>query len=360
MKALFVCYDGKKQPSAKLRCYLFSEYLNKLGIKSEVFSFKDHLGAMYDGGESYKTPNFHRLKLLIKAILRLLKEKKDTVFIVQKAGFHSFAPVVVSYIKGNPLIMDFDDFEYTDKFSISNMFFHILLRRSKRIVVASVFLKEFIEKKTSKDVTHISGGTDVKKLMLKNLRKLGDKFTFVLLGNINDKTTLKGVYYLLDCQKQAHQKNKKIHMHIRANGVLMSYVASKIKRERIKNAEIISWVDDLESYLANVECGVFAIAERNNYNASRCPGKIFEYMAMSMPTIATDFGESRYIVVDNETGFLADSKKIFAEKMVILSKNRTLYYRLGKNARKRAEKEYDVANLAKKYKKVIESIKRKE
>ena len=67
VKILFVCYDGYKTTNARVRCYRFAKELNKNNVESRVFSFKDDLGASYDGFESYKVGLMERVILLLRA-----------------------------------------------------------------------------------------------------------------------------------------------------------------------------------------------------------------------------------------------------------------------------------------------------
>ena len=46
MRIVFITREGYNQPGARIRSYGFAKELTKRGLKTEVFSFVDDLGAM--------------------------------------------------------------------------------------------------------------------------------------------------------------------------------------------------------------------------------------------------------------------------------------------------------------------------
>lgn len=353
-KVLFVSYDGK--PFNGPRAHWFAKIFNQLGLETEVFSLKDDLGASYHGPESYKTGNIERAKLFIKCTLRLLKEPSSTKLIVIKAGFHSLSAAILSTIKGNKIILDYDDYEYDEQFSIRNLLFKIILKKSCAVVAASKFLQEFILAKTKKPVYHIPGGINAQEVIpLKNKTK-EKLYTFTWMGNVSDEEVLNNIFFLMDCFKEVHSTNPKTRLHLRASGELVKKIEERLTKGEDKNIKIISWIENVSEYLATVHCGLFPLINKTKYNAAKCPGKVFTYMSAGLPVICTDFGESQLIIKNNQNGFLTDGKEGFVKIMLQLSKNSELNNNIGKEARKTIEQEFDINKLAEKYKMIIDEL----
>ena len=73
------------------------------------------------------------------------------------------------------------------------------------------------------------------------------------------------------------------------------------------------------------------------------PRTILEAMALGRPTIASNVIGNRDIVVDGVTGYLIDKDNLnsFAEKIIELVDNREMMIKLGKQARKLCEEQYN-------------------
>lgn len=73
-----------------------------------------------------------------------------------------------------------------------------------------------------------------------------------------------------------------------------------------------------------------------------------EAMAMHKAIVSSNFGWTKELMVDNESGFLADPKNHseFAGKIIDLLENRNLAKNIGRNAQKRAEEIFDIQRVA--------------
>jgi polysaccharide biosynthesis protein PslH len=69
--------------------------------------------------------------------------------------------------------------------------------------------------------------------------------------------------------------------------------------------------------------------------------KILEAMALGRPVVSTTVGSEGLAVVDGEHLLVADSPKVFAEQIVHLLTDQTLYERITANARRLVVTQYD-------------------
>jgi glycosyltransferase involved in cell wall biosynthesis len=78
------------------------------------------------------------------------------------------------------------------------------------------------------------------------------------------------------------------------------------------------------------------------HNRGRWPNKIGEYMCLGRPTIANPVGDIKDLFQKHQVGLTARwNPDDFAKKIMILLEDRELAARIGENARKVAETEYD-------------------
>lgn len=79
------------------------------------------------------------------------------------------------------------------------------------------------------------------------------------------------------------------------------------------------------------------------FNRAKCALKAIEYMACGVPTVASDVGEARYLIQNNENGFLARTAEKWASILSKLMADEALRSRVGANAQKTIQKNYSFA-----------------
>ena len=82
------------------------------------------------------------------------------------------------------------------------------------------------------------------------------------------------------------------------------------------------------------------VARDTKFNRAKSPTKLFEYMSMSKPVVASRVGETALIINDGYNGFLAGSKEQFIDKMQELIEKEGLRRQLGERAREAVVEEY--------------------
>jgi glycosyltransferase involved in cell wall biosynthesis len=107
------------------------------------------------------------------------------------------------------------------------------------------------------------------------------------------------------------------------------------------------WVPPAEmpSFLAQAHVGLLPLipdGTNDDWMRCKCPTKLFEFMAMEMPTVASAYGEVRGIISDGEDGLLAGDRNEFIERMRLLAGDAELRARMGKRARESAVSRYSL------------------
>ncbi|MBS1266381.1 MAG: hypothetical protein MAG795_00348 [Candidatus Woesearchaeota archaeon] len=355
MKALFVCYDGYKTTNVRVRCYRFAKELQKHKIQAKVFSFKDDLDASYDGQQSYKVGFFERVSLLFRATKHLIKQDRKTTFYIQKAGFFAIAPLLVHFIKKNPIVLDYDDYEY-ELSIISRPLTKILAKRSIFCVGASRFLQNML-KKWSNKVYYVPTGVDLETFKPTNLEhedKSDDsKVVFLWIGMIVDQEALQNVLFIVDSFDKIQNKNAVLH--IVGGGDLMKKVENLIQKKSSPNIIFKGRLDpdEVPKYLETVDVGLFVLLKDSKYNKSKSPTKLFEYMAKQLAVICTDIGESGSIIAHNKNGLIIKTQQDFIKSCELLVDDKRLLNKLKKNSKKTVEKDYNLEEIGKKLAKIM-------
>ena len=116
--------------------------------------------------------------------------------------------------------------------------------------------------------------------------------------------------------------------------------------------EVIDWVapQDMPACLSDADIGLLPLipdADNELWMRAKSPTKLFEYMAMGLPTVASCIGEAEAVMENGREGFLVKDKEEFIEKMKLLISGRELRIRMGQSAREKVTREYSLEALGK-------------
>jgi len=217
-------------------------------------------------------------------------------------------------------------------------------------ITSSHALKESLSKFSEK-VYYIPTGVDENKFKKRD-SNLRDKIRFCWVGIVWGDVIFDNIVFLLQCFSQVKRFNKDIELKIVGSGQCMNRVKEIINLiYRNDDIEVIDWIEPgkMPEFLSSVDIGLLPlIQEKNIWINSKSPTKLFEFMAMEIPTISSRVGEVRYVIEDGIDGFLASNREEFISKMEILIKDKSLRKEMGIKARKKVEQTYCLNVLGKK------------
>ncbi|HID24941.1 MAG TPA: glycosyltransferase [Thermoplasmata archaeon] len=130
-----------------------------------------------------------------------------------------------------------------------------------------------------------------------------------------------------------------------------------LRKMKLEKQIILHGVVDnkkIPEFLAKADVGV-SFLEKNEYYDKSPPQKLFEYMAMGLPTIANDLPTHTQFIRDGYNGLIVDSAEELVEAVLKLKNDQKLYERMSKNALKEAKK-YSLTKIEEKLKKYVESL----
>ena len=375
MKIIFIAINGYQMPYSRIRCYHFANILNSYGIKTEVISYHDYMCSKYDPIQMLDMGDKDKLRVSFKVLPRLLKEKGN-IFYIQKLHYHAALPFVLSRLGRNRFILDYDDYDF-DRFFffgrkyLNKLFFgetasekitQKIASKAKACVVSSKYLYYYI-KQFNKNVSYVPTGVDTEYFNLERTRP-NSKITFVWTGQIWGELIYNNLIYIIDCFSKLQGCSCLVKMRI----IGMGGFISKLKKYIYDNyseldIEIIDWVHPTEmpKYLISADIGLLPLIPdslNKHWMESKSPTKLFEYMAMKMPTVASSFGEVKYIIEDGKDGFLAKTKDEFVYKMKLLVEDEKLRRIMGEAARKKVEEKYSLHKLGKQIFDITQKVQR--
>jgi len=367
MKVIFITREGYNLSGARVRCYGFARELKKHNVETEVFSFADDLGAKY-GEKEFEMAVSEKIKYNIQAFKRLKKKiDNNCIIFIQRLNYHSLAPFLVSLLRKNKFIFDCDDWNihehpvyYFGFFPSSKMEYltRQIAKYSDICIVASKFLKGYLKEFNAK-VYYIPTGVDTDIFMPQKDNIDSSKITFSWVGTVYHRGMQENIKFITDCFSLLADKYGNIFLNLAGEGKYFDEIKNNLNNFRYKDRVIINgWIhpDRIPAYLSKIDIGLLPLIQDTKFNKAKSPTKLFEYMAMSKPTVSSNIGEAGEIIQDTENGFLAKTKEEFVEKMQKLIENPELRQKMGDKARETVEENYSLDVLGKRIHEILKKI----
>jgi glycosyltransferase involved in cell wall biosynthesis len=160
----------------------------------------------------------------------------------------------------------------------------------------------------------------------------------------------KGVVLLMNSMKKYLKDNKDILFIMLGDGKARLAIEKIIKREKIYNAKVISWVARKKIFEYYAASDLF-IHPNKNTKFEGTPNALIEAQGSGLPIAGFNVGGVRDVVKDGYSGYLERSMSIdeFAKEAIFLVKNQDKLLQLGKNAMKNYKKNYHANKTLKTY-----------
>ncbi len=320
MKILFLTLGDETVPSSRTRVYQFLSHLKKEGNWYKVLNC----------GSKVKT---------IYALLRLLifAPFYDIVFI-QKVLLPYFYQRVLRLLKRN-IVFDFDDAIYTydavssdrEKEKVRKVYrprLEGILQISRLVTVENEETAAFASS-FCKNILKITGPIDTDRYSPKIPKTFRKKK--VTLGWIGSSTTTPHIKEMFPCFKKLVGKYS--HIEIKLIGA-RSFDTNNVP------ARFVDWSLSTEvTELEDFDIGIMPLPD-NEWARGKGGYKLLQYMAISIPSVASPVGINKKLIKEGENGFLASSEEEWLDKLAQLIEDKDLREQMGRRGREIAEREY--------------------
>lgn len=365
MKVLFITREGYELSGARVRCYNFARELAKHGIEARVFSFADNLGAKC-GERELEMSGLEKFRLNVRTFRTLIREPRETLFILQRVNYHALAPLLVAGIKKNSFVLDCDDWNiredpaYHFGFYPSSKMEYLtreIAKRAKGCLAASVFLTDYL-KKFNPQVHYLPTGVDTE-LFHPCSKPDSSRITFSWTGTAYHPEMGENLRFLLSCFSTIADQYKNISLSLAGEGKYLEEIKREVAGNKHKEKiEVHSWISSnkIPEYLSRSDIGLLPLIQHTKFNCAKSPTKLFEYMSMAKPTISSDRGEASLVIRDGETGFLAKDREEFMSRMRLLIENAPVRQKMGSKAREDVGKYYSLKVLGEKLAAILKNF----
>jgi glycosyltransferase involved in cell wall biosynthesis len=306
-----------------------------------------------------------------------LFKKYQFSFIYQRYSLLNCVGILLSKLKKVPLILEYNGSEaWVDKHWVRGTWFKLTwlialiekinIRQASMIVVVSQVLKDELVRRgiaAQKILVNPNGvDTDLydpaklidERAAIRKQLGIEDKFVFGFIGTFS---YWHGIDVIEQMIIELCKKTRRAHFLLIGDGRLHTTLVRNIEHANLNHAVTFAGVlaqQEARAYLA--ACDAFLCPTQPNADGSPffgSPTKMFEYMSMSKPIIASDLEQLHDLLhpafrsEDNSSqdvlGFLVspdDVNGFVTAAVKIMAMDDTLYTIIGKNARLKVEEKY--------------------
>lgn len=319
----------------------------------------------------YNRKSFREAKKII--------EREQPNFLYQRHSIFNYAGALLKRETGIPFLLQVEGSEVWVKKNWGKAYFtkalewseEIQLEQADAIVAVSSVLKSQLVALgvRAERITVIPNGVDAERYspsisgeaVRKNLG-LEEKFVIGYAGTFGH---WHGITVLANAVKEVVAESPNVHFLLVGDGVLRGEVEAMLQRDGMKHKVTITGMMPSEAvpeYLA--ACDALVISAINNPDVPffQSPIKLFEYMAMQKPIVASRVGQIQEVIDDGVNGLLVqeNNSSELAEALCQLAKDESLRESLARNARRDAVEKYawqeNVRAVLKVYETVVKQL----
>ena len=277
---------------------------------------------------------FRRFKILLSIF------KYDIVWIEKE--IFPFFPGFLEMLfipKRTKYFLDYDDaifhnYDFDNNFILKLILknkFEKIIGRADKVFVGNQYLYDYANR-WNKNVFYLY--SVVNENIYRNLNKQNaNKFTIGWIGSPSTTKYLQEIIYYIN---QIPKRDK-----IR----LITIGASNLINANFDLVQLEWKLEDEVDYINLFDVGIMPLQD-NNWEKGKCGFKLIQYMACSLPVIASPIGINKEIV-SGDVGFLAKDKNEWIDAILLLMENSDIRKSFGINGRKKIEKNFSFFNNVK-------------
>jgi glycosyltransferase involved in cell wall biosynthesis len=341
MRILFLTRYGRLGASSRQRCLLYLDALTAAGVESRVCPFlgDDYVHRLYSGGA---TNIVGVLRAYVSRLLVLLQIRRyDLLWLEKEALPWLPAWVELSLLKaaGAKTVVDYDD----ALFHAYDQHRNWLIRRvlgskidrimtsADLVCVGNSYIGRRAKAAGARNVAELPTVVDLRCYPVPRFGPTSEERPFTL-GWIGSPATSSYLYLLRSALVELGNRLQfRILLIGAAAGTLADFPVERV-----------TWSAETEAAeLARCDVGVMPLPDLP-WERGKCGYKLIQYMASSLPVVASPVGVNREIVVPGETGFLAANDGDWVSSLLWLAREPALRQRMGAAGRRRVEEHYSL------------------
>lgn len=341
LRILFLTRYGRLGASSRQRCYTYLNSLRAAGVEAHVSPFlgDDYVVRLNSGRAISLATVFRAYTCRLFSLLR--SHRYDLLWIEKEAlpWIPAWAELGILRLTAGRIIIDYDDaiFHRYDQHS-SGVVRRLLGRKIDRVMAAADlvtvgngYLGLRAKEAGAREIAEIPTVVDLRYYTERRANSVRDVGTFTL-GWIGSPLTSAYLEWLRPALGE-------LASHIPFRIILVGASPTALAGLPV---ERVAWSPATEAaQLARFDVGLMPLPDLP-WERGKCGYKLIQYMASSLPVVASPVGANREIVVPGETGFLAETRADWVSALTRLAQDPPLGYRMGTAGRRRAERHYSL------------------
>ena len=314
--------------SSRLRTLQYLPYLEAEGFDITVQSLFDdrYLDNLYARGR--RSPLAIAKLYFIRLIMLFNCYKYDLIWIEKE--LFPYLPAFTErllHLLGKPYVVDYDDAVFHN-YDLSRFWLirkilgrkiDVVMRHANCVIVGNAYLEARAKLAGAPETRLIPTVVDLPRYTNTNpLSKEG-----LTIGWIGSPSTQQ---YILELQEPLARICKKFDARLLLVGATR-HIAAKFPGTKV---EIVPWSEETEAKLiGQMDIGVMPLPDEP-WEKGKCGYKLIQYMACTVPIVASPIGVNRQIVNDTGGGFLASSSEQWEEALTRLLQSSDLRNNMGR------------------------------
>jgi L-malate glycosyltransferase len=204
-----------------------------------------------------------------------------------------------------------------------------LMKKANHVITCTPFLDEYAKKFNS--IT-----TDISSTI--------NTITYVPVNKYSNDTTItlgwSGSHSTIRMLKLIIPALTELKKHIDFKLIVMGSVDFEIQGIDVV---ALDWSEEKEiPTLQKIDIGLYPLPLNEEWVNGKSGLKALQYMALGIPTIATNVGCNNRVIENGTSGFLVTTEQEWIQKILLLANDPSLRKRIGEAARKRVEQYYSI------------------
>jgi glycosyltransferase involved in cell wall biosynthesis len=324
--------------SSRLRTMQYKPWLEDAGFEVEYSALFDdnYLKRLYSGQGS----KIGFFKYYLKRIRQLTRSAQfDLIWIEYEAL--PWLPWLIERIllpTSIPIISDYDDaifhrYDNHNSLIVKNLFdqkIDNIMRYSSLVTVGNEYLATHARSVCAESVMTIPTVVDLSQYSMNH--GLHNR-SLVNIGWIGTPKTW---------STYGQEKYDLLKETLINNNATFTAVGAQLETDMLGILKMIPWSEDIEvNAIQDMDIGIMPL-NNTSWSKGKCGYKLIQYMACSLPVVASPVGVNKMIVEHGVNGFLAETDDDWLFYIKKLLSDKDLRHRMGVAGRKKVEKDFSL------------------